>query len=100
MKRLQAKCAFKEVYRVVHPDAQAVSKFACHNSFNSHLVMIAGSNKNIVVWDVNAGKEIGRMMANHRKPLHGVSFYTGSDYVDALPESFNTFLTSGSDNFV
>ena len=48
-KRLQAKCLYKEVLRIKHSNAQGVSKIACHNSFHSHILLSAGTNKIISV---------------------------------------------------
>ncbi|CAG9318912.1 unnamed protein product [Blepharisma stoltei] len=100
IKRLQAKCSYKEVHNMVHPSAQNISKFACHNSFYSHLMLFAGSNKIISVWDVDKDMEILSIPTIHRKPINTIRFYNGSDYIEPNYDFFNIFLTGACDNYL
>jgi WD40 repeat protein len=100
VKRLQAKCQFKQVLKLKQENAQSITRTACHNSFYSHLILAAGSNKVVSVWDVDKQLEICTIPTVHRKMIHNLRFFSSSDYSEADSESFNLFLTCSSDNFV
>ena len=59
--------------------------------------IIAGSNKQIVVYDANVNKPIQIMDDGHFKHAHTVKFFEGS-FPDN--EAFNTFFTASKDNCI
>jgi len=63
----------------------------------SHIGLIGGSNKELLVYDANVNKHLGTLNDGHQKHIHTVKFYEGS-YGDS--EAYNTFLTSSSDNCI
>lgn len=44
--------------------------------------------------------EVMTIPTNHRKPIHTIRFYTGSDYVEPDHDGFNLFLTAACDNLI
>lgn len=100
IKRLSGKCYFKEVCKLAHPTAQTVTRVSCHNNFHSHIMLLAGSDKAISVFDVDRKAEVRSIQSVHRKNISTLDFYKGSDYMDPLPESYNTFITGAPDNFI
>lgn len=100
VKRLQAKCLYKEVLRIKQSSAQGITRIACHNSFHSHIMLCAGTNKVVSAWDMDKQAEVAAIQTIHRKPIHTLRFYTGSDFADIDQDSLNIFCCSSSDNYV
>ena len=98
VKRLQSKCSFKEVFRVPHPSAQAVAKFDVHNLFHSHVMLLGGTNKTVSVWDVDKNHEILAIETPHRKFMHTLKFFKGSDYTEICSDAQNLFITAAADS--
>jgi WD40 repeat protein len=63
----------------------------------SHLGLLAGSNKELVVYDSNANKAVRVMQDGHFKHAHTVKWYEGS-YNDH--EALNTFYTASTDSTI
>jgi WD40 repeat protein len=63
----------------------------------SHIGLLGGSNKELVVYDANANQPIATLHDGHSRHVHTVKFYEGS-YNDG--EAYNTFLTASADNFI
>lgn len=100
VKRLQAKCLYKESLKLKQSNSQGITRIACHNNFHSHLILSAGTNKIISVWDIDKQQEICTIPTIHRKPIHTLRFFTGSDFGDTDNESLNLFLTCSADNYI
>lgn len=101
VKRLASKCSAKVVARGIHPDAQAVSRFAAHNMFHSHLVLLGGSNRSVAVWDTNAQAIAAQFDHGHRRPLHTLRLYESSVFIpETEADWYNLFLTAAPDNSV
>lgn len=63
----------------------------------SHIGLVGGSNKELIIYDANYNKPISIVNDGHFKHIHTVKFYEGS-YSDA--EAYNTFLTASTDNSI
>lgn len=100
VKRLQSKCTYKEVYQIKHSSAQGITRMACHNTFHSHIMLLAGTNKIVSVWDVDKSKELLLIGTVHRKPIHTLRFYMGSEFADVESEALNMFCCAAPDNFI
>lgn len=99
VKRLQARCKYKERGQMTHPSAQNVTCFSAHNLFHSHLVLLAGSNKIISVWDIDRLAETRQIDDPHRKSIHCIRLLKPS-LADSSPnfDSGNLLLTAAADN--
>lgn len=100
VKRLQAKCQFKQVLKLKQSQTQSITRTAAHNNFHSHLMLSAGSNKIVSVWDVDKQAEVCMIPTVHRKMIHTLRFFHSSDYTEGSSESCNLFLTCSSDNYL
>ena len=67
VKRLQQKGLYKLVQTFENPtQAHAISSFSLHNNrATSHIGLLTGTNKEIVVFDVNANKALRVMNSTH-----------------------------------
>lgn len=99
VKRLQARCKYKERGQIAHPSAQSITCLAAHNLFHSHLLLLAGSNKIISVWDIDRLAEARQIDDPHRKSIHCIRLLKPSQ-ADSSPnfDSGNLLLTAAADN--
>ena len=100
IKRLQAKCQFKQVLKLKQSQTQSITRTAAHNDFHSHIMLSAGSSKIVSVWDVDKQAEVCMIPTVHRKMIHTLRFFHSSDYTEGSSESCNLFLTCSSDNYL
>lgn len=101
IKRLQSKSDCKKVLDIRHSTAQSISAYECHNTFYSHIMLLAGSNKQISIFDINASKEISLLPDGHKKQPHTLKFYRATDYLqNPDTEQYNIFLTAAADNSI
>lgn len=69
-----------------------------HNSkATSQIGILAGTNKELVIYDSNVNKAIKVINDTHQRHIHTVKFYEGS-YKDN--DALNTFLTASTDNTI
>ncbi len=79
---------------------------SCINSFYSHLLFLATSNKNIELIDVNRNKAMRIIKDAHTRPIHTISLFESSQYVPfdyffQMNETHNSpFLTSSLDGSI
>mmetsp|Transcript_33999 Transcript_33999/g.59250 ORF Transcript_33999/g.59250 Transcript_33999/m.59250 type:complete len:446 (+) Transcript_33999:919-2256(+) len=101
VKRLASKCSAKAVARATHPDAQAVSRFAAHNMFHSHLILLGGSNRSVAVWDANVQQIAANFDHGHRRPMHSLRLFESSQFIpETDADWYNLFLTAAPDNTI
>ena len=100
VKRLQQRGLYKLVQTFEHPTAQHIPSFSLHNArAQSHIGLVGGSNKELLVLDVNLNRPVLVVNDTHFKHVHTVKFYEGS-YAKGDPDSLNTFLTASADNTI
>jgi WD40 repeat protein len=100
VKRLQQRGLYKLIQSYEHPSAQHIPTFTFHNArANSHIGIVGGSNKEMVVYDANHNMAITTIMEPHVKHVHTVKFYEGY-YSQGDPDALNTFLTASRDNLI
>jgi WD40 repeat protein len=64
-------------------------------------MLLAGSNKQISIFDINASKEISLHPDGHKKQPHTLKFYRSTDYLqNPDTEQYNIFLTAAADNSI
>ena len=82
-----------------HPTgAHAISALTFHNGrATSQVGILAGTNKELVIYDSNTNKAIQVVNDTHARHVHTIKFYEGS-YNDN--DSLNTFLTASTDSYI
>lgn len=100
VKRLQQRGLYKLLQSYEHPGAHHIPSFCFHNSkVLSHIGVLSGSNKELIVYDSNENKAIRSITDNNYKHPHTVKFYEGA-YAAQDPTSLNTFLTASADSII
>lgn len=77
-----------------------ITAMTCVNSFLSHLVLLAGSDKSLTVMDMAAGRTAHKIPDASSRPVHTLSFPASSDMAGVPPDAYNLFLTSSQDDGV
>eukprot|EP01135_Chromosphaera_perkinsii_P008898 Nk52_evm8s1524 gene=Nk52_evmTU8s1524 len=72
---------------------QSITAFDCNNGFHSQLVLTAGSNRSIEIYDMNAGRVARRIMDAHTRPIHTLRIQKGSAHVSHPSQLYDLFLT-------
>jgi WD40 repeat protein len=82
--------SYKLVNMVVS-ESQAITSFTCANSYKSHLLIGASTNKSCLIWDLNMNRLMRTLPDAHSRWIHDVAI---ADY-EFVPSSFeNVFLTT------
>jgi len=99
VKRLQSKGLYKLVQQFSHPSAHQILDYSTHNAIFTHLALVAGSNKDILVYDINSNKVISQRDSTHFKPVYSVRFFKPSMYFGYAYSDFDVFVTTSTDNY-
>lgn len=67
---------------------------SCVNEFHSYIILCAGSNKNIEVYDMNVGRSARVMQNVHCRPVHCISQNKGSAFVSHPSDAYDLFVTA------
>lgn len=88
-----------EVRRVV-TGSQQVNAVDCFNSFTSNVVLWAGSNKQIGIYDVAADAHARIIEDAHARSIHSIEMLRSSRYACLPSESLHFFATASLDKTV
>ncbi|XP_052766910.1 WD repeat-containing protein 27-like [Mya arenaria] len=86
-------------YKVVQQwtaESQAITALAAINSFLSYVVLCGCSNKNIEVFDLNAGRQIRKMTDTHARPLHALCQNEGSQFASHPSGAYDLFASAAA----
>ena len=100
LRRLQNRSKYKMVHLWQKSDTHNITSFACANSFHSPIVITAGSNRSVCIYDLAHGREASVIADAHSRALNGVALPSFSEYTTHSPKSYDTFLTSGTEGSV
>ena len=100
LRRLQNRSKYKMVGRWQQANTHNISAFACANSFHSPIVIAAGSNRSVSIYDLAHGQEACAIPDAHSRAVTGVALPSFSEYATHPPEAYDTFLTSGAEGSV
>lgn len=82
------------------PDLKQINSLTCNNSFLTHLIICAGSNKNIYVYDASTNKIVCTFKDAHDRAPHTVRLPSTSDHVSHPPNCYDVLLSAASDSTV
>eukprot|EP00698_Gefionella_okellyi_P009607 TRINITY_DN2459_c0_g1_i4.p1 TRINITY_DN2459_c0_g1~~TRINITY_DN2459_c0_g1_i4.p1 ORF type:complete len:730 (-),score=168.58 TRINITY_DN2459_c0_g1_i4:73-2262(-) len=82
-------------------EAQNLVTFACVNGFMSNLVLCAGSNRTVSVYDAAVNKTVASFEDAHSRPVHTIAMAAASAVCASIPPSqYELFATSAPDSTV
>lgn len=94
LKRLQTKSRYREVVTLAHPGAKSITAIAAANNFYSYLVLTAGSDRSINVFDMNVAQSVLQIPEAQSRAAHLIELNRGSRYAEMPPDSLNLFFTA------
>ncbi|XP_071111369.1 WD repeat-containing protein 27-like [Haliotis cracherodii] len=89
----------KSRYKLVQSwatQSQTITSMTAINAFHSHLVICAGSNRDIEVFDLNQGTLATVIQDTHTRPSHSVCLNKGSSYASQPSSAYNIFASAAA----
>ncbi|PNI19589.1 WDR27 isoform 4 [Pan troglodytes] len=84
----------KLICRLSTTGAVDMTSLSAVNDFYSHIVLAAGRNRTVEVFDLNAGCSAAVIVEAHSRPVHQICQNKGSSFTTQQPQAYNLFLTT------
>ncbi|XP_071963936.1 WD repeat-containing protein 27-like [Antedon mediterranea] len=94
IKRYQSQSHYKLVNSYNLTQGKQITALSAINSFYSYIVLCAGSDKSLEVFDMNVGKSIRVTNDVHERTIHVIKQNQGSAYVTHPSSAYDLFATS------
>ncbi|KAM5228748.1 WD repeat-containing protein 27 [Ctenodactylus gundi] len=94
MKRYKPKSRYKAVCRLSMRNMAEVTALSAVNDFYSHIVLAAGRDRTVEVFDLNAACSAAVIAEAHSRPAHQICQNKGSSFTTQQPHAYNLFLTT------
>ncbi|XP_033101043.1 WD repeat-containing protein 27-like [Anneissia japonica] len=94
VKRYQSHSHYKLVNSYSLAQGQQLSALSAINSFYSYIILCAGSDKSLEVFDMNVGKSVRVTNNAHERTVHVVKQNQGSAYVTHPSSAYDLFATA------
>nr|XP_055125696.1 WD repeat-containing protein 27 isoform X1 [Symphalangus syndactylus] len=98
VKRYKQKSKSKLICRLSTTGAVDMTSLSAVNDFYSHIVLTAGRNRTVEVFDLNAGCSAAVIAEAHSRPVHQICQNKGSSFTTQQPQAYNLFLTTAIDD--
>uniref|UniRef100_A0A8C9DLC2 WD repeat domain 27 n=1 Tax=Prolemur simus TaxID=1328070 RepID=A0A8C9DLC2_PROSS len=93
IKRYKQKSWSKPVFRLSMTGGVDVTSLSAVNDFYSHIVLTAGRNRTVEVFDLNVGCSAAVIAEAHSRPVHQICQNKGSSFATQRSQAYNLFLT-------
>ncbi|XP_053524686.1 WD repeat-containing protein 27 [Artibeus jamaicensis] len=94
LKRYKQRSRCSPVCRLPMAGAAEITCLSAVNEFYSYLVLAAGRNRALEVFDLNAGRSVAVVAGAHARPVHQICQNKGSSFATQQPEAYNLFATT------
>uniref|UniRef100_A0A8C5X9F8 WD repeat-containing protein 27 n=1 Tax=Malurus cyaneus samueli TaxID=2593467 RepID=A0A8C5X9F8_9PASS len=96
LKRYKQKSVCKLVQNFSMASAMEITSLSAVNEFYSYIVLTAGSNRALEVFDLNAGCSTAVIQEAHTRSVHQICQNKGSSFSTQQPEAYNLFMTTAA----
>ncbi|NXV03079.1 WDR27 protein, partial [Cettia cetti] len=96
LKRYKQKSVCKLVQKFPMTSTMEITSLSAVNEFYSYIVLTAGSNRALEVFDLNAGCSTAVIQEAHVRSVHQICQNKGSSFSTQQPEAYNLFLTTAA----
>ncbi|XP_068041241.1 WD repeat-containing protein 27 isoform X1 [Anomalospiza imberbis] len=96
LKRYKKRSVCKLVQKFPMTSAMEITSLSAVNEFYSYIVLTAGSNRALEVFDLNAGCSTAVIQEAHVRSVHQICQNKGSSFSTQQPEAYNLFLTTAA----
>ncbi|KAG3290608.1 WD repeat domain 27, transcript variant X5 [Ictidomys tridecemlineatus] len=94
IKRYKPRSRYECVLRLSTRGATEVTSLSAVNDFYSHVVLTAGRNRTLQVFDLNTGCSAAVIAEAHSRPIHQICQNKGSSFTTQQFQAYNLFLTT------
>lgn len=94
IRRYKPKSRYKPIFRLPMTSGADITSLSAVNDFYSHIVLTAGRDRAVEVFDLNAGCSAAVLAEVHSRPVHRICQNKGSSFVAQHSLAYNLFLTA------
>ncbi|XP_053919206.1 WD repeat-containing protein 27 isoform X3 [Cuculus canorus] len=96
IKRYKQRSVCKLVQKFPMASTVEITSLSAVNDFYSYIVLTAGSNRALEVFDLNAGCSTAVIPEVHTRSVHQICQNKGSSFSTQQPEAYNLFMTTAA----
>ncbi|XP_068864484.1 WD repeat-containing protein 27 [Aphelocoma coerulescens] len=96
LKRYKQRSVCKLVQKFPMTSTKEITSLSAVNEFYSYIVLTAGSNRALEVFDLNAGCSAAVIPEAHVRSVHQICQNKGSSFSTQQPEAYNLFMTTAA----
>ncbi|XP_035296345.1 WD repeat-containing protein 27 isoform X2 [Cricetulus griseus] len=94
IRRYKPKSRYKPIFRLPLTSGADVTTVSAVNDFYSHIVLTAGRDRSVEVFDLNVGHSAAVIAEVHSRPAHQICQNKGSSFTTQPSLAYNLFLTT------
>uniref|UniRef100_A0A8C9D171 WD repeat domain 27 n=1 Tax=Panthera leo TaxID=9689 RepID=A0A8C9D171_PANLE len=96
IRRYKQKSRCRPVFRLPTAGPTEITSLSAVNDFYSYLVLTAGRDKTVEVFDLNAGRSAAVIAEAHSRPVHQICQNKGSSFTTQQYQVYNLFATTAT----
>ncbi|KAM6280972.1 WD repeat-containing protein 27 [Porphyrio hochstetteri] len=96
LKRYEQRSVCKLVQKFPVASTVEITSLSAVNDFYSYIVLAAGSNRALEVFDLNVGCSTAVIPEAHTRSVHQICQNKGSSFSTQQPEAYNLFMTTAA----
>ncbi|XP_027666811.2 WD repeat-containing protein 27 [Falco cherrug] len=96
LKRYKQRSICKLVQKFPMASTMEITSLSAVNDFYSYIVLTAGSNRALEVFDLNVGCSTAVIPEVHTRSVHQICQNKGSSFSTQQPEAYNLFMTTAA----
>ncbi|KAL1770365.1 WD repeat-containing protein 27 isoform X1 [Sigmodon hispidus] len=94
IRRYKPKSKYRSIFRLPLSSGAEVTTLSAVNDFYSHIVLTAGRDRTVEVFDLNVGCSVAVIAEVHSRPAHQICQNKGSSFTTQQSLAYNLFLTT------
>ncbi|XP_051062008.1 WD repeat-containing protein 27 [Phodopus roborovskii] len=94
IRRYKPKSRYKPIFRLPLSSGADMTTVSAVNDFYSYIILAAGRDRSVEVFDLNAGRSTAVIAEVHSRPAHQICQNKGSSYTTQKSLAYNLFLTT------
>ncbi|XP_042651565.1 WD repeat-containing protein 27 [Tyto alba] len=96
LNRYKPRSVCKLVQKFTMASTMEITSLSAVNDFYSYIVLTAGSNRALEIFDLNAGCSTAVIPEVHTRSVHQICQNKGSSFSTQQPEAYNLFVTTAA----
>ncbi|XP_070233171.1 WD repeat-containing protein 27 isoform X4 [Bos mutus] len=96
LRRYRQKSWCTPVCRLLTTNATEITSLSAVNDFHSYIVLAAGRNQTLEVFDLNVGCSAAVITGAHSRPVHQICQNKGSSFATQQSQAYNLFATAAT----